>query len=182
MKTGSKCCLDGWILFGVSQDGLRNRFHCRTLSILFYFFYLFIFNLIYFYFYFFFRAVPTAYESFWARGRFRAAAANLCHSHSNARSEPHLWPTLQFMAMLDPSTHWGRPGIEPASSWILIEFLARWATTGTPKCFFNEPQVSPILNIIVFKTMNRALTNSQDKGPTRFRLEIWYDSEPRKRK
>jgi len=24
------------------------------------------------------------------------------HSHSNEESEPHLWPTSQFMAMLDP--------------------------------------------------------------------------------
>ena len=29
-------------------------------------------------------------------------------------------------------THWARPGIEPASSWILVRFLTHWATTGTP--------------------------------------------------
>ena len=29
-------------------------------------------------------------------------------------------------------THWGRPGIEPASSWILVEFVNQWATKGTP--------------------------------------------------
>ena len=30
-------------------------------------------------------------------------------------------------------THWGRPGIKPASSWTLVGFLTRWTTTGTPK-------------------------------------------------
>ena len=30
-----------------------------------------------------------------------AAAANLYHSHSNTRSELHLWPTPQFAAMPD---------------------------------------------------------------------------------
>ena len=34
-----------------------------------------------------------------------AASAGLCHSHSNAGSEPCLQPTLQFMAKQDPLTH-----------------------------------------------------------------------------
>ena len=50
----------------------------------------------------FFRAVPTAYGSFQARGGFRAIAAGLHHSHSNVRSEPCLPPTLQLMATLNP--------------------------------------------------------------------------------
>ena len=29
-------------------------------------------------------------------------------------------------------THWARPGIKPTSSWILVLFLTRWTTTGTP--------------------------------------------------
>ena len=34
-------------------------------------------------------------------------------------------------------THWVRPGIEPAFSWILVGFVTHWATTGTPmKCKF----------------------------------------------
>ena len=36
-------------------------------------------------------------------------------------------------AMLDPLTHWARPGIEPTSSWILVSLLTHWATTGTPE-------------------------------------------------
>ena len=37
-----------------------------------------------------FRAAPAAYGSFQARGQIGAAAAGIPHSHSNARSEPHL--------------------------------------------------------------------------------------------
>ena len=36
------------------------------------------------------RATPTAHGSSQARGEIGAAAANLCHSHINAGSEPHL--------------------------------------------------------------------------------------------
>ena len=37
-----------------------------------------------------------------ARDQIRAAAMELHHSPSNARSEVHLQPTPQFVAMLDP--------------------------------------------------------------------------------
>ena len=50
---------------------------------------------------------PMAYRSSEARGRIGAAAANLHHSHSNAKV----------------LTHGARPGIEPASSWILAGFV-----------------------------------------------------------
>ena len=49
-----------------------------------------------------FMAIPATYGSSQARGWIRAAAAILCHSHSNVGSEPHLWPMLQFAAMRDP--------------------------------------------------------------------------------
>ena len=48
-----------------------------------------------------------AYGSSQAMGQMRAAAAGLCHSHSNAR----------FL------THRVMPGIEIASSWILVGFV-----------------------------------------------------------
>ena len=38
----------------------------------------------------------------------RAASENHSAAHCNARS----------------STHWGRPGIEPASSWVLVRFVS----------------------------------------------------------
>ena len=36
--------------------------------------------------------------------------------------------------------HRPRPGIEPASSWILVGFVNHWATVGTPwmPCFLSE--------------------------------------------
>ena len=38
-------------------------------------------------------ATPAAYGGSQARGRIRATAAGLHHSHSNTGSEPHLQPT-----------------------------------------------------------------------------------------
>ena len=43
-----------------------------------------------------------AYGGSQARGIVGAVAAGLCHSHSNARSEPHLRPTSQLTATPDP--------------------------------------------------------------------------------
>ena len=39
------------------------------------------------------------------------------------------------MAFIDARfwTHWARPRIKPASSWILVGFVTHWATKGTPK-------------------------------------------------
>ena len=37
-----------------------------------------------------------------ARGQIGAVAAGLHNSHNNVRSEPHLRPTLQLMAIPDP--------------------------------------------------------------------------------
>ena len=47
----------------------------------------------------FFRAAPVTYQF---KGRMRATAAGLCHSHSNTGSEPHLQPIPQLTAMPDP--------------------------------------------------------------------------------
>ena len=33
-------------------------------------------------------------------------------------------------------THWARPGIEPAPSWMLVRFVNHWATMGTPSLFY----------------------------------------------
>ena len=55
-----------------------------------------------FFFFCLFRATSAAYGGSQARGIIGATAAGLHHSHSNARSEPHLQPTPQLMAMPDP--------------------------------------------------------------------------------
>ena len=49
-----------------------------------------------------FRASPTAYGGSQARGLIGATASSLCHSHSNIRTEPYLWPIPQLVAMPDP--------------------------------------------------------------------------------
>ena len=43
-----------------------------------------------------------AYGGSQARGPIGAVAASLCDSHGNIRSEPHLQPTPQLMATMDP--------------------------------------------------------------------------------
>ena len=48
------------------------------------------------------RAAPVAYGGAQARGPIGAVAASLRHSHSNRGSEPHLRPTPQLTATLDP--------------------------------------------------------------------------------
>ena len=49
-----------------------------------------------------FGASLVAYAGSQARSLIRATAASLHHSHSHARSEPHLQTTPQLMAMRDP--------------------------------------------------------------------------------
>ena len=69
-----------------------------------------------------FRAACVAYGSSQAGGRIGATAASLPHSHSNLGSRLHLWPTYTTAHGNNGSlTHWARPGIEPATSWILVE-------------------------------------------------------------
>ena len=50
----------------------------------------------------FFKAAPVAYVSPQARGQTGTAVAGLHHSHSNARCELHLLPTLQLKSTMDP--------------------------------------------------------------------------------
>ena len=49
-----------------------------------------------------FRATPTAYGGSQARGPNGGVATSLRQGHSNVGSEPHLCPTTQLMAMIDP--------------------------------------------------------------------------------
>ena len=48
------------------------------------------------------RATPVAYGGSQARSLIGAVATSLRQSHSNIGSEPHLRPTLQLTAMMDP--------------------------------------------------------------------------------
>ena len=90
-------------------------------------------------FFFFLTPAPAPYVHSWARGQNRAAAATPCHSHNNTRSEPHLPPTPQLAAMLDPQP------TERGQGWNLhlrrdnIESLTPWATVGTPSIDYFKP-------------------------------------------
>ena len=56
-----------------------------------------------------FRAALVAHGGSQARGRTGAVATGLHHSHSNSRSEPHLWSWPQLMATPDlQHTEWGQ--------------------------------------------------------------------------
>ena len=68
---------------------LKTQTHC---NLIFFFFGLFAFS----------RAAPAAYGGSQARGRMRAVATGLCHSHSNAGSEARLQCTPQLTATPDP--------------------------------------------------------------------------------
>ena len=59
-------------------------------------------TLSFFFFFCLFRATLVAYGSSQARAWIGVTTAGLHHSHSNARSEPHLWPIPQLTATLDP--------------------------------------------------------------------------------
>ena len=82
-----------------------------------------------------FRASSVVYGSCQARGWIAATPAGLHHSHSNGSSEPCLTYTTAHGNAGSP-THWARPGIKPASSWILVQFIFCCAAIGTPFCFF----------------------------------------------
>ena len=70
-----------------------------------------------------FRAAPFTHGGSQARGWIRATAASLHHSHSNAASKPCLRTTTTAHSNTGSLIHSERPGIEPASSQILVRFV-----------------------------------------------------------
>ena len=101
------------------------RFPFWFFFFLFFFFLSFVFCL--------FRAALSAYGGSQTRGQIGAIAAGLRHSYNNASSEQATPVTYATAHSNSRSlTHWERPGIEPASSWILVRFVNHWAITGTP--------------------------------------------------
>ena len=84
--------------------------------------------------FFLFTAAPVAYGSSWARGRTRAAAAGLCHDHSNAGSKLQLTPQLAATPDPDPND-WGW-GLNPHPHRDYIGSLIHWTTVETPEMFY----------------------------------------------
>ena len=74
-----------------------------------------------------------ACRGFQARGQIGAVAASLQHSHSNTRSKPvnYTIPCSNTRSL----THWVRPGIEPASSWILVGFISTVSPQGNSEIY-----------------------------------------------
>ena len=94
------------------------------------------------YIYLLFSATPMAYGVSQARGRIGAivtqglsCVCGLHTAHDNAGS----------------LTHWARPGIVPASSWMLVRFVDCWAMTGTPVFIFNA-----VMYVCMISLMDRA--------------------------
>ena len=69
-----------------------------------------------------FGPLPIEYRGSQARGPIGSEATSLHHSHSNARSLSASYTAAHG----NPGslTHWGRPGLKPASSWILVKFIS----------------------------------------------------------
>ena len=96
-----------------------------------------------------FRAAPAAYGVSQAKGQISTVATSLYQSHSNTGSQPSPQPTAQSL------THWARPGIEPAFSWMLVRFVNCWATTGTPFFFFFFFFfLDTVFHLYQFRTLN----------------------------
>ena len=105
------------------MDARWIHFLCTTKGTLWVVFSFFLFFKIRFY-PFFFRLASVAYGSSQARGQIRAVA--ISHSHTTAIAMPdlsHIRNLHHSSWQLGSLTHWARPGIEPAFSWILFRFV-----------------------------------------------------------
>ena len=101
------------------------------------------FKFILFFIFLLFRAAPMAHGGSQARGPIRAVATSLCHSHSNARSEPRLQPTPQLMAtprILNPLSE-----ARDRTCNLMVPRRIRfcWAMMGTPQTVIS---CSPPIN------------------------------------
>ena len=85
------------------------------------------------FFFFLFRAAPAAYGSSWARGRTRAASYWSTQRQIKAKSVTYNIACGNAGSL----THWVRPRIELASSWILVRFLTHWSKWEPPP-FFSQ--------------------------------------------
>ena len=86
----------------------------------------------FFFFFLLFMAAPMAYRGSQAKGRIRAEAASLRHSHNHARSEQHLWPPPQLTVDSGSLTHSAKPRNKPASSWMSDSFPLSHDGTSKP--------------------------------------------------
>ena len=81
--------------------------------------------------------IHSTWQNSWARGEIGAVAAGLHHGHSNARSEQCLQPIPQLPTNAGSLTHGSRPGVEAASSWMLVGFITAETQQEFPKLLLN---------------------------------------------
>ena len=66
-------------------------------------------------------------------------------TYTTATAMPDRALTVNYMAALGNAgslTHWARPGIKPATSWILVGFIRHWAMKEMPEsCVLKDPQL-----------------------------------------
>ena len=89
-----------------------------------------------------FRAASATHGGSQARSQIGAAVAGLRHSCNTTRSELHLWPTPQLVAMQDPYPTEKDQGSNPHPHRDNIRSLTHWATKGALQLvgffFFNN--------------------------------------------
>ena len=71
-----------------------------------------------------FRPAPVVYGGSQAKGLVGAVAAGLPHSHSNLRIRVASSTYTTAHGNTGSLTHRARPGIKPASSWMLVRFVS----------------------------------------------------------
>ena len=79
----------------------------------------------------------------------------LAYATSTAtRSTSTALSVIYIAAYCDARSYWGRPGIQPISSWILVRFLTHWATMGslnellfTKDFEYNQAQIESVLKL-----------------------------------
>ena len=54
------------------------------------------------------------------------------HPRLGVKLKQQLWTYTTACSNFISLTHWARPGIKPAFSWIWVEFITHWATVVTP--------------------------------------------------
>ena len=116
-----------------------------------------------------FRVKPVACGSSQARGQIGA------HSHRNTRSKPHLWPTPQLRATSDPHPLSG-PGIEPASSWILIGFISTEPHQALPSFHFHKQpwELASIISILRIRKPRHKRKRHEFQGKSWFGQELAF--------
>ena len=71
-----------------------------------------------------FRAIPVAYGGSQARGQIRAVAASLQPQPQQCGIRATSTTCTTAHGNTGSLTHWASPGIEPASSWMLVGFVS----------------------------------------------------------